>query len=968
MTTKINLYSYQEDAISFVLDNIKQHNVLLAAAPNAGKTIMSSCIIKELIQDNKRVLCSVHGTNVLKKQFYLSICNIVGIENVSVYDTSDFSLYDISKPIQVMIYQNTKQMEECVESYGLFDYLVVDEAHKFYDNTDSMNIIIDNYVSGNHLLLTGSPAIFKDKVNDGELVAKYISASLIESVQSGQYDKEILLDIVSNDVHLSLEDFNATGEVCKNAENKLTNNTLVLESVLKGNFGKTIIFVKRQQQANEIKTYLKTKNITTYISHSENDKGSENIKRFREKYTGVDNVVLIVVNRATEGFDDPNVSIIDLTYTKNIDTLYQRYSRSIRRRTDATTKRYIKVVPNNGNSAEVFIHIMTAVLMLLQQEHYENFNGKNFTIPTFKPDVIRKPKNGVGSVKSYCVKKTHETNDINDDTIIIKSSENPVSVRDLVNNDNFAVKVEIGDRTYEITNETFDEWATTLNGDYKIVIEKITDKIDDDLLLETSLYSGRFFNIQDELYGLITRYATSKLSDVLKEINGGFFNDKEGYFEVIREENITSSKVWSKEHKILSERDGVKYHSAPWTLFGRKPKEFFVECYNKQDFYVNKEGYFKLFKEENITSNKVWSKEYKRLSERDGVKYHSVPWSLFEQKAKEFFVECFDKQDFFNDKEGYFKVIREEGITSSDVWCKEYKRLKERDGVNYHSNPWTLFGQTSKEFFDESYPDRQDFFNDKEGYFKLFRNENITGGYIWKKEYKRLSERDGVKCHSNPWRFFGQTPKEFFDEYKEWLVNNPKKEREYHPAYLGEFSEMNKTWNTSNSKTTHTRLKEDKTEWINYHKLYSDARKNWNEIPYQVIADIIKTRPEWLVGDFGCGENLLSKEIPNTVLSFDHVAIDDSVISCDISNIPIGNNIFDVVVFSLSLMGTNYKEYFKEAYRTLKPMGMVIIAEPSNRWKDRDDELKSMLIEEGFNISGDVKHTDKFIYVTAIKL
>jgi ubiquinone/menaquinone biosynthesis C-methylase UbiE len=67
-------------------------------------------------------------------------------------------------------------------------------------------------------------------------------------------------------------------------------------------------------------------------------------------------------------------------------------------------------------------------------------------------------------------------------------------------------------------------------------------------------------------------------------------------------------------------------------------------------------------------------------------------------------------------------------------------------------------------------------------------------------------------------------------------------------------------------------------------------------------------------------------------------------------------------------MGTNYKEYFKEAYRTLKPMGMVIIAEPSNRWKDRDEELKSLLIEEGFNISGDIKHTDKFIYVTAIKL
>lgn len=179
---------------------------------------------------------------------------------------------------------------------------------------------------------------------------------------------------------------------------------------------------------------------------------------------------------------------------------------------------------------------------------------------------------------------------------------------------------------------------------------------------------------------------------------------------------------------------------------------------------------------------------------------------------------------------------------------------------------------------------------------------------------------------------------------------------------------MNKKWNTSNSKTTHDRLKEDKSEWFKYHKLYSDARKNWTEIPYKVIANIIKARPEWIVGDFGCGENLLSKEIPNKVLSFDHVAIDETVTVCDLTNIPIENAILDVVVFSLSLMGTNYKEYFKEAHRTLKPMGMVIISEPSNRWENRDDELKTMLIEEGFNISGDVKHSDKFIYVSAMKV
>ena len=179
---------------------------------------------------------------------------------------------------------------------------------------------------------------------------------------------------------------------------------------------------------------------------------------------------------------------------------------------------------------------------------------------------------------------------------------------------------------------------------------------------------------------------------------------------------------------------------------------------------------------------------------------------------------------------------------------------------------------------------------------------------------------------------------------------------------------MNKKWNTSNSKTTHDRLKEDKSEWVKYHKLYSDSRKKWDSIPYKEIAKIINNRPEWLVGDFGCGENLLKNEITNKVLSFDHISIDDSVTSCDLTNIPLEDSKLDVVVFSLSLMGTNYKEYFKEAYRTLKPMGMVIISEPSNRWKDNEGKLKELLEESGFNISGDIKHKDRFIYVTAIKL
>ncbi len=1152
---ELELYNYQNDAIKFVLDNIDISDVLLAAAPNAGKTIMTAYVIQHFVQNNKRVLCSVHGTNVLKRQFYDSICDIVGYDKVSIYDITDISLYNPGKLVQIMIYQNKKQMEECVDKYGIFDYLVVDEAHKFYENTDSMNIIVNNFVNGNHLLLTGSPAIFKDKVNEGSLAAKYISASLIESTQPGQYDKEILLDVVMNDVSLSVDDYNTIGEVCKKSEKKLINNALVLDAVLVGDFGKTIIYVKRQQQANDIKTYLKSRHIKTYISHSGNDKDSSNIKRFRENYTGIDNVVLIVVNRATEGFDDPNVSIIDMTYSKNIDLLYQLYSRAIRKRTNAIHKRYIKVIPNNGNSAEVNTHIMTAVLMLLRQENYVNFNGKNFSVPTFKPDAIRKPKSGVGYVKSYYTKKVIETNDINDNNIVIKSSENLVSVRDLVCNANFTIKIMKDDISYIIHEETFDNWQDSLSGEYKIIIEKITDTIDEDLLLETSLFSGIFFDIKDESYGHITRYATNKLSDVLREINvidyftdiEGYFalfrkenitnsiiwgdiyktlcnrddkkyhsspwnlfyqtekeffekcynkqkyyDDKDGYFKLIRDEKISSGHAWTKKYKSLIERDGlryhsnpwrdlykqspknffdecypnkqdyynnkegymkliqnesitgsvcwnkifqklskrdnVKYHSNPWHLFNMSQKDFFNECYpNRQDYYNDKEGYFELIKKNKITSNGIWCKNYKRLGIENGLKYRSEPWIFFNQTSKDFFEECFDKQDFYNDKEGYFKLLKKENIKGNNVWSGNYKRLSKRDGVRYrsnpwflfnqsvkeffgecypekkffddkegyfkliranditsntswnkiykilsehddmiyHSTPWNLYNQSVKEFFEECYPNKQKHFDNKEGYFKLIRRHEITGYTGWKRMYKRLCKQDALKYYANPWDNFKQTSKEFFAEYREWLENNPKKEREYQPVYLGEFSEMNKTWNISNSKTTHTRLKEDISEWVNYHKLYSDARKNWGEIPYKVIANKIKARPEWIVADFGCGENLLSKEINNQVYAFDHIAIDDAVISCDISQTPLANESIDVAVLSLALMGSNHLDYIKEAYRTLKHMGILLISEPSNRWMDKIDEFQQSIEDIGFTFS--IEYSDKFIYITSIK-
>ena len=195
---------------------------------------------------------------------------------------------------------------------------------------------------------------------------------------------------------------------------------------------------------------------------------------------------------------------------------------------------------------------------------------------------------------------------------------------------------------------------------------------------------------------------------------------------------------------------------------------------------------------------------------------------------------------------------------------------------------------------------------------------------------------------------------------------NPK-QIEYKRALLGDFSEMNRNWSVSKSETIYQRLKKDKSEWEYYHTLYRERRKAWTEIPYVEISKKLMGRPDWIVADLGCGENLLAQEIPNKVHSFDYVAIDDSVTECDISKTPLGNGQVDASVLCLSLMGVNYEQYLKEAHRILKPYGNIFIAEPLNKWENKSQLLIEKVTEIGAQLVTK-QISDRFIYLQFLKL
>ncbi len=157
-------------------------------------------------------------------------------------------------------------------------------------------------------------------------------------------------------------------------------------------------------------------------------------------------------------------------------------------------------------------------------------------------------------------------------------------------------------------------------------------------------------------------------------------------------------------------------------------------------------------------------------------------------------------------------------------------------------------------------------------------------------------------------------------------------------ARYGDFSRMNNRWYMSTSESTHARLAQNPEEWAHYHTMYRQLREAWPIVPYKEEVRWLSERERegLVVGDFGCGEALIAKAVSDRhqIHSFDHVAIDNSVVACDLAKVPLENATLDVAIFCLSLMGANFTDYIREAHRCLRLDGWLHIWEPASYFED----------------------------------
>lgn len=151
----------------------------------------------------------------------------------------------------------------------------------------------------------------------------------------------------------------------------------------------------------------------------------------------------------------------------------------------------------------------------------------------------------------------------------------------------------------------------------------------------------------------------------------------------------------------------------------------------------------------------------------------------------------------------------------------------------------------------------------------------------------------------------------------------------------GQFREINEMFYTNTSCHATEVFKSDPALYSAYHAGFTEQVRRWPLNPLDSIIQYLKSQPDSLrIADLGCGEARLASEVSQTVVHcFDLVSLNDRVVPCDIADIPLPEFSVDVVVFCLSLMGTNYSKFLEEAHRILSDHGQLLVAEVTSRFE-----------------------------------
>jgi ribosomal RNA-processing protein 8 len=201
-----------------------------------------------------------------------------------------------------------------------------------------------------------------------------------------------------------------------------------------------------------------------------------------------------------------------------------------------------------------------------------------------------------------------------------------------------------------------------------------------------------------------------------------------------------------------------------------------------------------------------------------------------------------------------------------------------------------------------------------------------------------------------------------------------------------ELSQLHKVYKTLKSENLHTRFNEESELWHKYHEISEDNEKSFpeDEIPRNRIIQAvnkIQTKRTKLVVDMGCGKGQISQHFASDqrfqFMNYDHVSSNDTIVSCDISQLPLEETSVEICILSLAMWGSNCHQYITEAHRVLESGCKLYIIEPTKRWSEQDAngnivpgkesiKLQTLLEETGFQIIE--QSIEKFCLFICIKV
>ncbi|KAF9782898.1 methyltransferase-domain-containing protein [Thelephora terrestris] len=178
------------------------------------------------------------------------------------------------------------------------------------------------------------------------------------------------------------------------------------------------------------------------------------------------------------------------------------------------------------------------------------------------------------------------------------------------------------------------------------------------------------------------------------------------------------------------------------------------------------------------------------------------------------------------------------------------------------------------------------------------------------------------------------------------------------------FRWINETLYKSDSQKAVELMHDDPSMFQEYHAGFRQQVQSWPSNPVDDYINELKTCPHGtVIADLGCGDAALARAlVPHglNVLSYDLVPDGMYVIQADIcASIPLPGSepdegvgeghIVDMVVCTLSLMGSNWPKCIREAWRILKPTGRLKIAEVSSRFENVE-QFVSLISSVGFKL------------------